>query len=65
MAQLSETGLPPENIAEVIATALTSPSPKVRYQISPDPMWHLMMAVLPKRMIDKVIAKRLGLMPPA
>ena len=65
MAHLSETGLPPENIAEVIATALTSPSPKVRYQISPDPMRHLMMAVLPKRMIDKVIAKRLGLMPPA
>jgi NAD(P)-dependent dehydrogenase (short-subunit alcohol dehydrogenase family) len=65
MAQLSETGLPPENIAEVIATALTSPSPKVRYQISPDPMRHLMMAVLPKRMIDKAIAKRLGLMPPA
>jgi hypothetical protein len=30
-----------------------------------DPMRHLMMAVLSKRMIDGVIAKRLGLMPPA
>jgi NAD(P)-dependent dehydrogenase (short-subunit alcohol dehydrogenase family) len=65
MAQLSETGLPAEKIAEVIATALTSAAPKVRYQISPDPMRHLMMAVLPKRMIDRVIARRLGLMPPA
>jgi hypothetical protein len=64
MAQLGETGLPAEKIAEVIATALTSAAPKVRYQISPDPMRHLMMAVLPKRMIDKAIAKRLGLMPP-
>jgi hypothetical protein len=65
MAQLGETGLPAEKIAEVIATALTSAAPKVRYQISPDPMRHLMMAVLPKRMIDRVIARRLGLMPPA
>jgi NAD(P)-dependent dehydrogenase (short-subunit alcohol dehydrogenase family) len=64
MAQLGETGLPAEKIAEVIATALTSAAPKVRYQISPDPMRHLMMAVLPKRMIDKAIAKRLSLMPP-
>ena len=64
MAQLGETGLPAEKIAEVIATALTSAAPKVRYQISPDPMRHLMMAVLPKRMIDRVIARRLGLMPP-
>ena len=65
MAQLGETGLPAEKIAEVIATALTSAAPKVRYQVSPDPMRHLMMAVLPKRMIDRVIARRLGLMPPA
>jgi len=65
MAQLGETGLPAEKIAEVIATALTSAAPKVRYQISPDPMRHLMMAALPKRMIDRVIARRLGLMPPA
>jgi hypothetical protein len=37
----------------------------VRYQITPDPMQHLMTTVLPKRMIDKIIAKRLGLMPRA
>ena len=57
--------MPPEKIAEVIAEALTSASPKVRYQITPDPMRHLITGLLPKRMVDKIIAKRLGLMPPA
>jgi NAD(P)-dependent dehydrogenase (short-subunit alcohol dehydrogenase family) len=65
MLHLGEIGLPPEKIAERIADVLTSPHPKVRYQIAPDPMRHLMTAVLPKRMVDKIIAKRLGLLPPA
>jgi NAD(P)-dependent dehydrogenase (short-subunit alcohol dehydrogenase family) len=63
--QLGENGLPPERIAERIFEALTLPSPKVRYQITPDPMRHMITSVLPKRMVDKIIAKRLGLMPPA
>jgi NAD(P)-dependent dehydrogenase (short-subunit alcohol dehydrogenase family) len=62
---LSEIGLPPERIAEAVANALTTPHPKVRYQIAPDPMRHLITSLLPKRMVDKIIAKRLGLMPPA
>jgi NAD(P)-dependent dehydrogenase (short-subunit alcohol dehydrogenase family) len=61
---LSEIGLPPEKIAERIWEALTSPSPKVRYQITPDPMRHLITGFLPKRVVDKIIARRLGLMPP-
>ena len=65
MLQLGESGLPAETIAERIADALTSASPKVRYQITPDRMRHLITAVLPKRMVDKIIAKRLGLLPPA
>jgi len=62
---LSEIGLPPEKIAEAIANALTSAHPKVRYQLTPDPMRHLITGLLPKRVVDKIIAKRLGLMPPA
>jgi NAD(P)-dependent dehydrogenase (short-subunit alcohol dehydrogenase family) len=62
---LSEIGLPAEQIAGRIADALTMASPKVRYQIAPDPMRHLITLVLPKRVVDKIIAKRLGLMPPA
>jgi NAD(P)-dependent dehydrogenase (short-subunit alcohol dehydrogenase family) len=65
MLQLGETGLPAEKIAEVIVEALTSAHPKVRYQIAPDQMRRLITAILPKRMVDKIIAKRLGLMPPA
>ena len=63
--ELSEIGLPPEKIAERILEALTSPNPKVRYQIAPDPMRHLITAILPKRMVDRIIARRLDLMPPA
>jgi len=37
----------------------------VRYHIAPDSMRYLMAAVLPKRTMDRIIAKRLGLMPPA
>ncbi|HTB04981.1 MAG TPA: SDR family oxidoreductase [Bradyrhizobium sp.] len=62
---LSEIAMPPEKIADAIANALTSPHPKVRYQLTPDPMRHLITAILPKRMVDRIIAKRLGLMPPA
>jgi NAD(P)-dependent dehydrogenase (short-subunit alcohol dehydrogenase family) len=65
MLQLGETGLPAEKIAEAIVEALTSAHPRVRYQLTADPMRHLMTAVLPKRMMDKIIAKRLGLLPPS
>ena len=65
MLQLCENGLPAEKIAERIFEALTSANPKIRYQITPDPMRHLMLAMLPKWMLDRIIAKRLGLMPPA
>jgi short-subunit dehydrogenase len=62
---LSEIGLPPEKIAERIFEALTLAKPKVRYQITPDPMRHLILSLLPKRTVDKIIAKRLGLVPRA
>ena len=65
MLQLGENGLPAEAIAERVFEALTTASPKVRYQITPDPMRHLITAVLPKRTVDRIIAKRLGLVPSA
>src|SRR5436190_11079849 len=63
--QLESIGLPAETIAERLHDALTLPNPKVRYHLAPDTMRHLLTAVLPKRMMDRLIAKRLGLMPPA
>jgi NAD(P)-dependent dehydrogenase (short-subunit alcohol dehydrogenase family) len=65
MQHLDSIGLPPEKIAEVVYGALTLPKPKVRYQVAPDPMRHLITNVLPKRMVDKIISKRVGLMPQA
>jgi NAD(P)-dependent dehydrogenase (short-subunit alcohol dehydrogenase family) len=62
MLRLEQDGLPAERIAEVIAEGLTSKHPKVRYQITPDPMRHLIVSILPKRMVDRIIARRLGLL---
>ena len=62
LSDLSQRG---EKIAERIFHALTAASPKVRYQITSDPMRHLITAILPKRMVDRIIAKRLGLLPSA
>jgi hypothetical protein len=63
VAGLAEKGLPPEKIGEAIHHALTTPHPHVRYAITPDTARHLLMAVLPKRMGDRLIAKWLGLLP--
>ncbi|OAF18003.1 SDR family oxidoreductase [Bradyrhizobium neotropicale] len=61
MSKLAESGLPAERIAEIVFEALTAARPKVRYQITPDPMRHLMGATLPKRALDRIIGKQLGL----
>jgi NAD(P)-dependent dehydrogenase (short-subunit alcohol dehydrogenase family) len=63
VAHLADIGLPAEKVGELVYLALTAPNPRVRYQITPDPMRHLMTAILPKRMVDRIIAKRLGLLP--
>lgn len=63
MMDLGAKGLPAERIAEIVFEALTAASPKVRYQITPDPLRHLIGALLPKRTVDRIIAKRLGFLP--
>lgn len=62
MGKLAENGLPAERIAEIVFEALTAARPKVRYQITPDPMRHLMGATLPKRALDQITGKQLGLL---
>jgi NAD(P)-dependent dehydrogenase (short-subunit alcohol dehydrogenase family) len=56
-------GLPPERIGEVVMHALTVEKPKVRYAITPNPMRDWMMRNLPKRVVDRMIGKQLGLLP--
>lgn len=63
MLHIGKTGLPPEKIGETIATALTAPTPKVRYVVSPSPFQVLMTEILPKRTLDQIFGKRLGLLP--
>lgn len=63
MMQLSETGLPVERLGELVHEVLTVSRPKVRYAVSNQPVQLAMMSILPKRMLDRVIGKRLGLLP--
>jgi NAD(P)-dependent dehydrogenase (short-subunit alcohol dehydrogenase family) len=61
MVDLGRKGLPPERIGETVRTALTASSPKTRYVVTPEPLTNWMSLNMPKRMIDRTIAKRLGL----
>ena len=65
MLHLGKIGLPAETIAERVFEALTAPAPKVRYEIAPNPLRQWITRLLPKRTVDRIIAKRLGLTPPA
>ncbi|UYN97688.1 MAG: SDR family NAD(P)-dependent oxidoreductase [Enhydrobacter sp.] len=56
-------GLPAERIGEAVKTALTTGRPKTRYTVTPNPLQTFLTTALPKRMIDKAIARRIGLLP--
>jgi len=54
--------LPASAVAEVVHTALTAASPKVRYTITPSPLMNWVLPLLlPARWLDRIAAKRLGL----
>ena len=53
-------GLKPEVLGRAVWRALTTPNPRVRYTVTPDPFQNCLMTTLPKRMVDRMIAKRLG-----
>lgn len=62
--QANETGLPASKIARRIFKALTDPKPRFRYAIVPKRLtnWTLPQ-ILPERMVDNIVAKRIGLRP--
>lgn len=62
MTELGRKGLKPEALGQTILTALTAAKPKVRYTVSPDPFQTLMTQILPKRTVDRIVGKRLGLL---
>lgn len=51
--------------ADAERLTMTVAKPKVRYTVAPNAVQQLMTAVLPKRTMDNLIARRLGLTPPA
>ena len=61
MIQSGRKGLPPEALGEAVWNALTVAKPKVRYTVTPEPFQNFLMNTLPKRMVDGMIAGRLGL----
>lgn len=61
MIQTGRRGLPAERVGEVVHQALTSPRPKVRYAIvRENALRRFLISLLPKRVIDTVIARNLG-----
>ncbi|MEQ9528100.1 MAG: SDR family oxidoreductase [Parvibaculaceae bacterium] len=57
-------GFPPEKLGRLIHKALTVSNPKVRYSANPASIVEkTMMALAPKRTLDKIVARALGLMP--
>ena len=61
MVEDGRKGLPSEKIGEVVLHALTTSKPRVRYPVVPNMLknWIIPM-LLPKRYVDKLIAKGLG-----
>jgi NAD(P)-dependent dehydrogenase (short-subunit alcohol dehydrogenase family) len=58
-------GLSEEALGGAIYLALTAPRPKARYVVTRDRMQYFLGANLPKRVLDRIIANRLGLNPPS
>ena len=63
MLGMGKNGLPPERIGEAVLLALTAPNPKVRYAVSPQPLQDFLARHLPRRVVDRMIGGRLGLLP--
>lgn len=62
MLQNGRRGLPPEKIGEVVLEALTTDRPPVRYAVARGRFYNrLLQLLLPKRFIDRMIARNLGL----
>jgi NAD(P)-dependent dehydrogenase (short-subunit alcohol dehydrogenase family) len=56
-----KNGYPPEKIGQVVLHALTTSRPRVRYAVVPgNPITNLIQNLLPKRVVDGIIARNLG-----
>ena len=62
MLATGRKGLKPERLGQTVWKALTTPKPKTRYTVTPEPLQNVMVNTLPKRAVDRVIAGQLGLL---
>jgi NAD(P)-dependent dehydrogenase (short-subunit alcohol dehydrogenase family) len=62
---MGRQGLPADRVGAIIVRALTAARPKARYGVAPNPLGILLQTMLPSRMMDRMIARRLGLRPAA
>ena len=61
MLQSGRNGYPPEKVGEVVWRALTIPKPRIRYSVvSLLSFRRIMQTILPKRIVDRIIARNLG-----
>jgi NAD(P)-dependent dehydrogenase (short-subunit alcohol dehydrogenase family) len=62
MTDVGGRGLKPERLGRLIYDALILDHPKVRYTLTPEPLRNWLVNHLPKRTVDRMIGKRLGLL---
>jgi short-subunit dehydrogenase len=62
MIRSGKSGLPPEKVGEVVWHALTMHSPRTRYAVvGRGTLQRFVQQLLPKRLVDRIVAKALGL----
>jgi hypothetical protein len=62
MVESGRKGYPPEKVGEVVLDILTAAKPRVRYAVEPgNPIRNFIQSLLPKRVVDRIIARNLGL----
>ena len=61
MIRDGRNGYPPEKVGEVVWQVLTTPKPRVRYAVIPgSSLRRIIQTLLPKRLVDRIIARNLG-----
>lgn len=63
MLKRGRTGMAPEKVSKAVHRALTDAKPKLNTIVTPEPLQQWILTHLPRRMVDKMMAKRLGLTP--
>lgn len=62
MVRDGKNGYPPEKVGEVVLHALTAEKPHIRYAVTSTTSYRrILQLLLPKRTVDKMIAKNLGI----